>query len=231
VLIIEDNPYGMFAYDHPPMRTLKSLDDGQNVVYIGSFAKTLYPGLRVGYLVADQRVGSRGRSLATALSRVKGLLTVTTPPLPQAIAAGLLIRAGGSLQPIVAPKRRQYRMHRDALVAALRDTFSTADDVSWRSPAGGFFLPMTLPFDVGEEEARRCAERHGVIVSPMQFFCVGAERRRQVRLSFSYVEPPAIREGSAVSLNSSGARYRHEAIGSRARGDRGRRAEFGSGLH
>jgi (S)-3,5-dihydroxyphenylglycine transaminase len=207
VLIVEDNAYGMFAYDHPAMPTLKSLDTGRNVVYIGSFAKTLYPGLRVGYLVADQRAGAGRQSLAAALSRVKGLLTVNTPALPQAIAGGLLLLAGGSLEPIVAPKRECYKGRRDALLAALADTFSAPDGVSWSSPPGGFFLPMTLPFELGEEEARRCAEQYGVIAAPMRFFCMGAERRRQVRLSFSSVEPSLMHEG----VSRLAAFIRHEA--------------------
>lgn len=207
VLIIEDNAYGMFAYDHPPMPTLKSLDTGRNVVYIGSFAKTLYPGLRIGYLVADQRAGAGRQSLAAALSRVKGLLTVNTPALPQAVAGGLLLLAGGSLEPIVAPKREQYKARRDALLAALGETFSAKDGVSWVSPAGGFFLPMTLPFEIADKDARRCAEQYGVIVAPMQFFCMGAERRRQVRLSFSSVEPPMMCEG----VRRFAAFIRHEA--------------------
>ena len=56
MLIWEDNPYGMFSYDGPPLPTLKALDEHGVVVYMGSFSKTLFPGLRLGYLVADQQV-------------------------------------------------------------------------------------------------------------------------------------------------------------------------------
>lgn len=92
VLVIEDNPYGMYAYDHERRPTLKSLDVNATVLYIGSFAKTLYPGLRVGYLVADQLVASDGRLLAQELSKVKSLTTVNTPPLMQAVVGGILAR-------------------------------------------------------------------------------------------------------------------------------------------
>ena len=56
MLIWEDNPYGMFSYDGPPLPTLKALDEHGVVIYMGSFSKTLFPGLRLGYLVADQQV-------------------------------------------------------------------------------------------------------------------------------------------------------------------------------
>jgi (S)-3,5-dihydroxyphenylglycine transaminase len=197
VLVIEDNPYGMFAYDHARPPTLKALDDCANVLYIGSFSKTLFPGLRMGYLVADQRSGPNGTTtLASELSRVKSLLTVNTPPLCQAIVAGILLETGGSLESLVAPKRDEYRRHRDAMVAALADSFQGWEGrVSWHSPAGGFFLPVTLPFEFGPAELRRCAVDYGVIVSPMRFFCLGRPRATQVRLSFSYPAPDEIRRG------------------------------------
>jgi (S)-3,5-dihydroxyphenylglycine transaminase len=200
VLIIEDNPYGMFAYEHERRPTLKSIDADGNVIYIGSFAKTLFPGLRVGYLVADQEVGSNsaksGETVAAALSRVKSLITVNTPPLVQAIVGGVLLETGGSLEPIVAPKRAVYKTHRDTLVAALASEFhDLRHEVTWSSPAGGFFLPMTLPFHFGPQELRRCALDYGVIVCPMRFFCLDAVRTNQIRLSFSYVDPDAIRRG------------------------------------
>src|SRR5262249_27701252 len=74
LLLFEDNPYGMFAYDGEPLPTLKALDEHGVVVYLGSFSKTLYPGLRVGYLVLGQEVrGADGRpaTLAAELSKVK----------------------------------------------------------------------------------------------------------------------------------------------------------------
>ena len=196
VLMIEDNAYGMFAYDAARPPTMKSLDANGDVLYIGSFSKTLFPGLRLGYLVANQRVRSTGETLAVALSRVKSLLTVNTPPLLQAIAAGALLQAGGSLEPIVAPKRARYKQQRDAMLAALAERLgSGGHGVSWNSPAGGFFMTVTLPFEFGPAELRRCALEHGVIVCPMRFFCLGPGRTNQIRLSFSAVEPETINAG------------------------------------
>lgn len=196
VLIIEDNAYGMFAYDGPPPPALKALDDSGTVIYIGSFSKTLFPGLRVGYLVADQIVAARGETLARALSCVKSLLTVNTPPLMQAVVAGVLLSTGGSLEPVVAPKRSQYRQQRDAMVDALGRTFADLRPlVSWNTPGGGFFLTVTLPFAFGRRELQRCAADHGVIVCPMQFFCLESSRPHQIRVSFSYVHPAQITDG------------------------------------
>ncbi|MEA2691812.1 MAG: (S)-3,5-dihydroxyphenylglycine transaminase [Acidobacteriota bacterium] len=207
VLLFEDNPYGMFAYDGEPLPTLKSLDEHGDVVYLGSFSKTLYPGLRIGYLVADQEVnGADGKpsALAFELSKVKSLTTVTTPPLLQAIVGGLLLENGGSLQGLMAEKLPSYRENRDHMLACLAERFggdpALSPAVRWNRPEGGFFLTLSLPFDFTEERLTVCARDYGVIVCPMSFFSILGEkggRNREIRLSFSYVTPAQIEEGIA----------------------------------
>jgi (S)-3,5-dihydroxyphenylglycine transaminase len=198
VLLFEDNAYGMFAYDHARRPTLKALDRYGTVVYIGTFSKTLFPGLRVGYLVADQAVSPTGERLAAALSRVKSLLTVNTSPITQAIVATALRRFDYSLEPIVAPQRAVYRSQRDAMLKALARVLSDpAEVVSWNRPAGGFFLAVTLSCEFNAAALRACAAEYGVIVVPMTFFCLADGRRNQVRLSFSYVSPELIAAGVA----------------------------------
>ena len=56
LLLLEDDPYGLFGLDDEPRPSLKSLDTDQRVIYLGSFAKSCFPGARVGFLVADQTV-------------------------------------------------------------------------------------------------------------------------------------------------------------------------------
>lgn len=197
VLLFEDNPYGMFAYDGDPLPTLKSLDGHGTVIYMGSFAKTLYPGLRAGYLVLDQEVvGENGERtpLAAELSKVKSLTTVTTAPVVQAVVGALLLEGGGSLRGIVRDKLPFYRANRDRMVACLEERLGGAPGVRWNRPEGGFFLTVWLPFEFDDECLQACA-REGVIVCPMSFFALSPGRERQVRLSFSYVTEAQIEEG------------------------------------
>jgi len=200
MLVWEDNPYGMFSYDGPPLPTLKALDEHGVVVYMGSFSKTLYPGLRLGYLVADQPVAlASGRRvpLAAELSKIKSLTTVNTSPVVQAIAGGILLETGGSLRPVVEAKLPFYRANRDRMLASLETTLGDLEGVRWNRPEGGFFLTLTLPFDFTDDNLTTCARDYGVIVCPMRFFALTPGRERQVRLSFSYVTEEQIAEGIA----------------------------------
>jgi (S)-3,5-dihydroxyphenylglycine transaminase len=198
LLIFEDNPYGMFSYDAEPPPPLKALDGGGAVIYLGSFSKTLFPGLRLGYLVADQEVelpDGRRSPLAAELSKVKSLTTVNTSPLLQAAAGGILLASGGSLRELVRRKLPFYRRNRDLMVQCL--TAQLDGLVSWNRPAGGFFITLDLPFEFDADCLEECARDFGVICCPMTFFSLTAGRERQVRLSFSYVSPAEIDEGIA----------------------------------
>jgi (S)-3,5-dihydroxyphenylglycine transaminase len=198
MLIWEDNPYGMFCYDGPPLPTLKALDEQGVVIYMGSFSKTLFPGLRLGYLVTGQQAvlpGGGRVPLAAELSKIKSLTTINTPPVLQAIVGGILLGNGGSLKPVLAEKLPFYRANRDRMLAALEESLGGVEGARWNRPEGGFFLTLTLPFDFTDDDLTACARDHGVIVCPLRFFALAAGWDRQVRLSFSTTDEARIAEG------------------------------------
>src|SRR2546423_569596 len=203
LILLEDNPYGMLAYVTPPAPTLKSLDRSGVVIYLGTFAKSLFPGLRVGFLVADQQITDTDSGsvhyLAQELSKVKSLISVTTSPLVQAIIGGILLESQCSLRKSLQSKITFYRANRDQMLQSLEEHFSSdallATRVAWNRPAGGFFLTVALPFAFGTEHLQICAEHYGVICCPMSFFSLSPGREHQVRLSFSAIAPEDIAEG------------------------------------
>lgn len=214
VLLFEDNPYGMFSYDGDPLPTLKALDRHGVVVYLGSFSKTLYPGLRAGYLIADQEVvGPSGErtSLAAELSKVKSLTTVTTAPVLQAVVGAQLIENGGSLRDFVRGKLPFYKANRDRMLACLERDLGEIEGVRWNRPAGGFFLTVHLPFAFDDACLQDCARDYGVVVCPMSFFALSPGRESQVRISFSYVDEAQIEEGIGRF-----ARFVHDRVGAAA---------------
>jgi (S)-3,5-dihydroxyphenylglycine transaminase len=200
VLLLEDDPYGMFDYDGARLPPLKALDAHGDVIYLGSFSKTLFPGLRMGYLIADQEAAlSSGKpsTLAAELSKVKSLTTVNTSPLVQAIVGGILLENGGSLAALMRRKLPFYRANRDCMLRCLGERLGDMPALRWNCPEGGFFLTVDLPFAFDDGCLESCAGDYGVICCPMAYFACSPGRERQVRLSFSYVTPEQIEEGVA----------------------------------
>jgi (S)-3,5-dihydroxyphenylglycine transaminase len=196
VLLLEDNPYGLFDAGGGRLPTLKALDRNRTVVYLGSFAKTAMPGARVGYVVADQRVaGPDGETLlADELSKIKSMVTVNTSPIAQAVVAGKLLEHGCSLVRANAREAEVYRRNRRLLLAGLAARFP-GGEVTWNTPAGGFFAVLTVPFPADDALLELSARRYGVLWTPMHHFFAGTGGERQLRLSYSQLEPAAIATG------------------------------------
>jgi (S)-3,5-dihydroxyphenylglycine transaminase len=200
LFLLEDDPYGLFGADDEPRPSLKSLDRHQRVIYLGSFAKTCFPGARVGFLVADQtvvdRAGRRSR-LAAELSTVKSMLTVNTSPIAQAVVGGLLVEHGCSLRAANQKKIEFYRTNRNAMLAALDATLGGRPDVRWNAPGGGFFVVVHVPFRADEALLELSAREYGVLWTPMSFFYPDGGGGYELRLACSALTPDRITEGVA----------------------------------
>jgi (S)-3,5-dihydroxyphenylglycine transaminase len=202
LLIIEDNPYGFFTRDDVFTPTLKSLDSDRRVIYLGSFAKTCFPGARLGYAIADQDVvDAHGEHslLAAQFAKIKSMLTVNTPSLSQAVIGGILVRNNCRLRDANTDTIGFYRSNLDHLLTELAHHFPTelrAElGVDWNTPGGGFFVVVTVPFVVDEAALTRSAREYGVLWTPMDAFYLDGGGQHQLRLSCSYVEPDRLVEG------------------------------------
>lgn len=197
ILLLEDHAYAVFSpSDAAP--AMKAMDTGNRVVHLGTFAKSGFPGLRIGYLVADQLVGRPDgscRRLAEALADVKSMVTVNTSPITQAIAGGLLLAHGLSLRAANVRAADFYRTNLRVADEALAERFPGPDpQVSWNRPDRGFFMVLSVPFETDEAALEIAACEYGVLWTPMRYFQPsGAER--QLRLSVSYLDPDLVRRG------------------------------------
>lgn len=194
ILLLEDNAYGLFGADRLP--TLKALDRSGNVVYLGSFAKTGMPGARVGYAVADQQLPGGGL-LADQLSKLKGMLTVNTSPIAQAVIAGKLLLNDFSLTRANAREIAIYQRNLRLTLDELGRRLGGCPGVTWNTPTGGFFVTVTVPFVVDDALLERAARDHGVLFTPMHHFYGGKGGFNQLRLSISLLTPELIEEGVA----------------------------------
>ncbi|QUQ69283.1 aminotransferase [Kutzneria sp. CA-103260] len=194
ILLLEDNAYGLFGEDHLP--SLKSLDRSASVVYLGSFAKTGMPGARVGYAVADQPMAGGGL-LADQLSKLKGMLTVNTSPIAQAVIAGKLLLNDFSLTKANAREIAIYQRNLHHTLGELTRRLGGLPGISWNTPTGGFFITVTVPFTVDDDLLATAAREHGVLFTPMHHFFGGKGGFNQLRLSISLLTPELIEEGVA----------------------------------
>ena len=201
VLIVEDSPYRMVS-PAPHLPTLKSLDRQRRVVHLGSFSKTAFPGARVGFAIADQPVtdatGHTGL-LADELVKIKSMVTVNTPPVSQAVIAGMLLACQGRISELNMEAAAYYANAMKATLRRLDQCFPAerraALGVRWNEPDGGFFLTMRVPFVAGNEALTRSAEDFGVIWTPMSYFYPHGGGSHTIRLSVSYLTEEDITEG------------------------------------
>ncbi len=108
--ILEDDYASEFRYAGAPLASLQGLDGGERVIYVGTLNKALFPGLRLGYLVAP-------RALARAFADLRRLADRQPPTITQAITLDFM--ESGQFAAHIRRRRLAYRAQRDALAEAL----------------------------------------------------------------------------------------------------------------
>ncbi|MFF1481772.1 aminotransferase class I/II-fold pyridoxal phosphate-dependent enzyme [Streptomyces sp. NPDC058301] len=170
-------------------------------------AKTVLPGARVGYVVADQLVrdAQGGLSLfADQRSKIKSMVTVNTSAVAQAVVGGALLENEYSLALANRREREVYRRNLRQVVTGLEARFGDCRGVSWNTPAGGFFVCVTVPFAVDDSLLELSARRHGVLWTPMHHFYGGTGGTNQLRVSV--FQCPLIQAASCGSVAVPGGR-------------------------
>jgi (S)-3,5-dihydroxyphenylglycine transaminase len=202
-LILEDSPYRLVSPGRQ-LPALKSLDRQGSVVQLGSFSKTLFPGARVGFVVADQPViddAGHASLLADELAKIKSMITVNTSPLSQAAVAGLLLASGGGVRELNSETAAYYGNAMRSTLRQLDQCFPAdhraALGVRWNKPSGGFFLTVRVPFRADNAALARSAQDFGVIWTPMSYFYPEGGGDCSIRLSISYLTEADISEGIA----------------------------------
>jgi len=175
VPVVEDGFDGSLYYGERPPAPLKALDRDGVVVYIGTFSKVLFPGLRLGWLVAPP-------PLADRLRAAKQLADLHTSALLQAAVHRFCERR--LLDRHVARIAGEYRRRRDALVGGLRSAGFEID-----RPKAALYLFPKVPPQLGRESAAAArALLDTVRVATVPGLVFGPEGESHVRFSFSVPE-------------------------------------------
>jgi len=149
--IIEDDYDSEFHYAGKPTACVQGLDPHERTIYIGTFTKSLFPGLRIGYMVLPAQ-------LVAPMTVARTLLDGHSAPIPQLTLARFI--EGGHLGAHVRTMRAVYAERRDVLARLVRKHLS--DFVEARVPAGGMQMPCVFVRDIPEREAVDAARRVGI---------------------------------------------------------------------
>ncbi len=183
LLVLEDNPYGLLRYEGEPIPALRA-DAPDNVIYLGSFSKTLSPGFRIGWALAPSSV------------RAKLVLAAESAMLSHSTFNQMVVGRYLSTHPWreqIKDFNEMYRERRDTMLTAL-DSLMPAGS-TWTRPQGGFFVWATLPEGLDTKAMLPRAVNERVAYVPGTGFYASDEGRRSMRLSFCYPAPEQIREG------------------------------------
>lgn len=174
VPLIEDDVYAELYFGARRPKPSKAFDRSGRVLDCGSFAKSLAPGYRVGWVAAGR--------YAQAVARRKFMNSISTA-IPNQMALAAWLRHGGYDRHLNA-LRRALEQQQAAALAALARHLPHGYNVT--RPAGGYFLWIELPKDVDTIEVFHEALERGVGIAPGPIFSARREFRNCFRLNYGY---------------------------------------------
>ncbi|MDE7040927.1 MAG: PLP-dependent aminotransferase family protein [Limosilactobacillus sp.] len=184
VYVLEDNPYGeiRFAGEHVP--AVKSFDKAGHVLYMSTFSKTLAPGFRLGWLVADEEVVNK-------LTVLKQSADLHTDNLAQFAVAQFF--ADNDVDAHVKEISDLYGKRKDLMLEGIKKYFP--EGVKYTDPEGGMFLWVEVPgIDDTVELFKECLE-HDVAFVPGDPFFASEPQPGTFRLNYSNMREDQIEVG------------------------------------
>ena len=173
--ILEDDYDSEFNYDSAPLAALKSLDSGDRVIHCGSFNKTMFNALRIGYAVLP-------RPLVAAFTRARHTTGRSNSIIEQMTLATFL--EDGSFARHVRRARPIYASRRDQLMRLLRQAAGSAP-LQVSGEQAGFHLVWWLPPGVDLADLLRRAEDQGIGIQSVADFCLRVQLPPGVVIGYS----------------------------------------------
>lgn len=155
ILLVEDDPYRDLCYEEVDLTPISSLMTHTPWLYMGSFSKILWPGLRTGYVVSCN-------AFSSYLVKIKQATDLHTNRLSQSMITAFIT---SDAYPIHIKKlQKNYRIKRDAMAIAL--TENLGDIIEFIVPAGGMFFWVKLPEGISSKQIMKEALEKKVLVLP-----------------------------------------------------------------
>lgn len=171
--IVEDDYDSEYRYESMPIASLQGLDRGGRVVYIGTFSKTLFPSLRLGYMVVPL-------SLVQRFAAVRRASDFCTPHFHQEVLADFIEE--GHFGRHIRKTRLLYAERRSALVQAIKSVFG--EELQILGAEAGMHLVVTLPAGLSDQEISVRAARQDLWLWPLSTCYSGTKVRQGFILGF-----------------------------------------------
>lgn len=186
VVLVEDSPYRDLRFDGEPVPMIRTLDQHGYAFSIHTFSKLLFPGTRLGWIVAD-------KSIQDKLTMAKQPTDLCTSPLNQSIVYEFCRR--GLLKSHLSKIIKLYKKKRDVMIGALEEYMPEGAGIDWTHPEGGLFLWLTLPenMDAGELFPKAVENKVAYVVGSAFHF--DRSGHNTMRLNFSFPTEEQIDEG------------------------------------
>lgn len=179
--VLEDDYDSEYRFTRRPLPALQGLDDAVRVIYIGTFSKTLFPALRIGYLILPLQ-------LVDAFQTVRNLIDTHPPILEQAVLTDFIVE--GHFMRHLRRMRSLYAERRAVLLEATRDL-----PLKIATPEAGLHCVGWLPPGMDDQALVRKAAEHEIDLIAVNNFGMKPLARKGIMLGYSEYTVEQIRDG------------------------------------
>jgi len=188
--VLEDDYDSEFRFSGPPISSLEGLDKDGRVLYMGTFSKVLYPGLKLGYLVVPKALVEAFRQAHYDLNRPGQM------PLQAALAEFIEM---GHFASALRRSRQNYAERRQTLLAALKPCLGDGARGAFVSGAEqGLHLCLRLPQRVDDRALAQRLGQQGLTVRPLSAYCLERRDLRGLVIGYGYASLSGIEQYGPV---------------------------------
>lgn len=185
VPIIEDDPYGELRYEGNPIPSLKALDQYGYVIYLSTFSKILFSGMRVGWIVAPSPVIKK-------FSIIKQMTDLHTNVPSQYILDSFLRE--GLYEDHIKTICKEYTQKRNVMIKALDKKKDLG--ISFKIPQGGYYIWCKMPDGIQQPKLLIKSSHKGIVYTPgNSFYPEESDGNNYIRLNFTFENTKNICEG------------------------------------
>ncbi len=188
--IIEDDYDSEFRYSGEPIAPLYTMSP-QRVIYVGTFSKSVFPALRIGYVILPYKLQERWRDLRTHTD-------VQNPPFEQAALAEFLRTR--KFDRHVKKMRKIYGQRRQVLLKSLEEAFGS----EWTAygDSAGLHVAVDFPGMRFGEAFKSSCRKGGLYITPVESYCIEKDRHQsKLLIGYGHLEPDVIKNGVVMLSN------------------------------